>query len=483
VRWTFVALLLRQVGRLGFAVLLARWIGPESFGIASEATIYVVLTAVLLESGFGLHLVQRQRLTEYDVGAVWWWSIGSSGLVAVVTLVVAPYLAAAFSTPELTAVLRVLAIGVAVKGLAVVPAALLARRLRFRALAVAEVVATLVAAAVGILAAQAGAGYWALVLQQLTTDVLFTVALLAAARALPTLRALQTDRQAVADTRRFGAPVLGSQLVGYASRNLDNIIIGIFLGAAPLAFYMVAYRFMMVPVQLLGSMANRVAFPVFSRLQHDRAQVSRYYLRITRVIAVAVIPTMLLVSVLGRELVLALVGPDWQPAVILVQVLAVNAILEALMDISGAVFLGFGRTDLTLRWSVIPLLLAAVSFFAGLPWGVLGVSVAYSIATVATAPMILRAISRLCGFGAREWIAAVLPPLLAGSAGAAACWAIRAGLLSLGWGPWPVLLVAGAGGGLAFLAALQVGWPSVVGETIDTAKLVLRPKRVQLAAA
>lgn len=149
VRWSFIALLVRQVGRLGFALFIARLLGPTDFGIAGEATIYIALTAVLLESGFGMALVQKSDADHRDEGAVFVWSMVPSLLMAVATLLLAPAVADLLNTPELTAMLRVLCIGLVFKALSVVPQALLSRALRFRPLAVAEITATLLAGAMG----------------------------------------------------------------------------------------------------------------------------------------------------------------------------------------------------------------------------------------------------------------------------------------------------------------------------------------------
>lgn len=471
VRWSFIALLVRQVGRLGFALFIARLLGPTDFGIAGEATIYIALTAVLLESGFGMALVQKPDTDHRDEGAVFVWSMVPSLLMAVATLLLAPAVADLLNTPELTAMLRVLCIGLVFKALSVVPQALLSRALRFRPLAVAEITATLLAGAMGIAAAIWGLGYWSLVVQQLAADFLF-MAILVAYTGAPVIT---TTRAAIKGVRKFGGQVMIGQIIGYFTRNLDSVVIAKFLGAVPLAFYMVAYRVMLVPVALLGSIANRVGFPVFARLQHNLPEVRRFFLRITETVAFAVIPMMLIVAALAPQVVQVLFGSAWAGAAVPMQILAFNGIMQVLVTSGGALFLGLGRSDLSLKWAIIPMVVSTISFFAGLPWGVTGVAAAYTIATYLLAPFMLHAIGGLIGMTLGDWMRAVRPAAVGGLTAVAVAVLTRVGLTAAGADDWVIATVGGALASAAYVLVLRFVWPETFFRGIRAVKKLGTP--------
>ena len=75
------------------------------------------------------------------------------------------------NTPELTLVLTLLAPSLLIRGACVTPRALLLRRMAFRRIGIADITAATVGGALGVGAAVFGAGYWALVVQLVSTDV------------------------------------------------------------------------------------------------------------------------------------------------------------------------------------------------------------------------------------------------------------------------------------------------------------------------
>jgi PST family polysaccharide transporter len=465
---TIVAMFVRQFGRLGFAVLLARLLGPTDFGVAAAATVYISFTAVLLETGFGAVVVQKANLRPPDEGAVFWVNAIVGAVTGLLTAVASAPIANFLDVPDLQPVLVILAIGPVAKGLAVVPLARLQRTLRFKALAVLEMVAIVAGAVLGIGAAWLGAGYWALVVQQLATDLLVLL-LMTLAAGLPHV---VVDRAGMRHLRTFGLPLLGAQVIGYANRNVDNVIISRFLGQTALSFYSVPYRIMMVPVSMLGNVANRLAFPVIARLQGKPEEMRDFFLRITQLIAVIVVPSMLVVSVLAPQFVAVVFGPKWLAAVPVLQVLAVTGALQAITTAGGSVLMGTGRSDLSLRWALIPLVICVSAFVIGLRWGVFGVAAAYSVATVLITPFLVRAVGSQAGFGFLAWLRAITPPVLAALPAGAAAWAFWP--LTNRLGAFPVLAGGMLAAGLVYVVTLRVFAPAVFQSSMRAGRMLLR---------
>ena len=76
-------------------------------------------------------------------------------------------------------------------------------------------------------------------------------------------------RYSVAALRRLGgfsANVFGTRLLFYVNRNVDNLLVGRFLGARALGAYSIAYTIMLVPFNQIASPVQEVLFPAMSRL-------------------------------------------------------------------------------------------------------------------------------------------------------------------------------------------------------------------------
>ena len=58
----------------------------------------------------------------------------------------------------------------------------------------------------------------------------------------------------------FGANLTGFSFVSYFAQNMDNLLIGRFLGSAPLGFYNLAYNLLVFPTSNVSAVVGRVMF-------------------------------------------------------------------------------------------------------------------------------------------------------------------------------------------------------------------------------
>lgn len=62
-------------------MVLARLLTPEDYGAVALLTIFIALSSVLVDSGFGNALVQKKETTEADFNSVFYLSLMLSGLL------------------------------------------------------------------------------------------------------------------------------------------------------------------------------------------------------------------------------------------------------------------------------------------------------------------------------------------------------------------------------------------------------------------
>lgn len=444
VRWNTLAVAGRQLFLFASGIVLARILGPETYGVISAATIYVTLTTLLLDQGLASALIQRPTLTRWAAGAVATANIGSGVLLAGATFVLAPWVAAFFGVDELTFVLRWLGLGLVVKSLAIAPRALQARALTFRAIAVGDVLGSAVGAAAGILAALLGAGAMSIVFQVVVLDAVVALVLVRAVRGpVPNLRVRE-----LRDLLPFGLRVWATSGIAYFSRNIDNILVGKFLGIIALSYYGMAYRVLVIPVQMIGQTVSRVTFPVFSRMAGRREDLGRSLLTATEMLALVTIPAMGLLSVSAQETVATVLGEEWMPAAPLLTVLAVAGARETVMYVTGPLMKATGAVRLLVRYELLATTVQVAAIVVGLRWGVLGVAVGYTVAGFALTPVLLAIQRRLAGVSGRGQAGAVLPAVHATVWGVGA-YALVARVVD---GPLPTVVL----GASAYLAVAAV---------------------------
>lgn len=469
VRWSIAAVLGRQLPQMVAALVLARVLGPDTYGVISAATVYVTFTTLLLDQGLAVALVQRPTLTPGLSGAVASANLLSAALLGVITIVCSGLVADFFSAPALAPLLVVLGAGLLLKGLAITPRALLQRGLRFRSIGYGDAIGGVLGAAAGITAALFGAGIWSMAWMVLVTDSLVAVVLTVAAKpGWPNLRF-----RLLAEILPFSLRIFGSNGLAFLSRNLDNVLVGRFLGVSALSLYSMSYRVLVIPVQFIGQTVNRVVFPVFSRVSDQKERLAAGLLMATEMLAFAAIPPMLGIAVAAPELIEVVLGPSWLPAAPVLAVLSVAGARETVFYVTNPLMRSVGAGKLIMRYEILATVVQLGGITIGLQFGVIGVAVGLMSAGFVLSPVLLAIQHRFTGLPIRSQLRRILPPAHAGA------WGVGAYLLIRWWLKAPILVLAV--GTAAYLAAcvavLFLAHSRATRRAIDAARNLLRPGR------
>ena len=415
VRWSFGAVLARQGFQIVCAVVLARILGPQSYGVIAAATVYISLVALLLDQGLSAALIQRADVTRRMAGATATLNLLVAGLLAAATWFAAPWVSDFFRVEELEPILQVLAFAIPLKALTIAPRSMLSRKMLLHKVGAADIAAAAAGSAAGIGAALAGAGPWSMVYQVVATDLVCSAMLLAASRGpLPNF-----GFRAVVPLFKFSLSVFATDCLAYFSRNLDNILVGRVLGVSALSLYGMAYRILVVPVQLIGQTVNRVMFPAFARSADRRDLVAANLVAATRILAVASIPLMTFVACAAPELVNLVLGPEWMPAAALVSVLAIGGARETVFYVTPALMKGLGQSSLIIRYEILAAMVQVSGIVIGLQFGVFGVAAGYAVAGFVLTPVLLRIQTRLTGVTVKSQLFSILPAVHSALWGAA----------------------------------------------------------------
>lgn len=367
---------IRFVVQLASAVILSRLLTPQDFGLVGMVTAITGFLLMFKDLGLATVTVQRDDLSHAQVTTLFWVNAGISTLFMVATVAIAPVVAKFYGEPRLFWVTIVSSLGFFLSGLTVQHQALLRRQMRFTILACIEVASLAVGVLLATISAWLGAGYWALVYLSLGMGLTTVSAVWLACRWRPGL----PRRDKTAGTLlRFGGHLTIVEILMYVGRNIDNVLIGRFYGAAALGQYSKAYSLLMLPVQQIAGPLASVAIPTLSRLRHEPARFRKALVSIQQVIAFVMVPTVAFMIATADWLVRIVLGPQWEEAGHLFAILGFAALTESLGNAGFCVLTAQGRTDRLLQWGILNTIVTVLAILAGLPWGPRGVAIAYAI--------------------------------------------------------------------------------------------------------
>ena len=407
--WLAVAQVARRLSGLVVTAVLARLLAPQDFGLIALASLAAQLLGIVTELGLTSALVQRKTVSDADLSTGFWFGLTISFTVALAGYLSADLIAALFNEPRIVPLFRAMLVILPVAAIGQVPDAILQRKLDFQKIAHVDWLSGVGSGVLGIAAAFAGYGVWALVVQLVSATVIALVVRQVAVRWTPRF----TFSMASARTMvTFGASLVAMGLVNYAAVNIDNALIGARIGAAALGYYMLAYNLILLPSNNIGGLVTRVMFPALSSIQSDRARFVRAYSAMLRTVAFATFPLVVGLGVTAPLAIATIYGPQWEASVILLEILMAIGLFQAI-NVSGVAFSAIGKPHILLAWALVSLAVMTAGFVVGSRWGVTGVAWSYLIVSpLVNLPPHLIA-NRLIGLRQADFFRIVGAPLVA----------------------------------------------------------------------
>ncbi|WP_187369031.1 MOP flippase family protein [Baekduia soli] len=464
VLWKLVSQGFRQGSRLIVALILARLLTPDEFGVAAEVLVFSSLVMVFADLAFGAALIQRPDIDEDDRSTAFWTCLASGIVFTALGVALAGPIAGFYHEPQVRPLLTALSFAFLATSLSTVQESLLVREMSFRTLETRMMITTVGGGAVGITAAALGAGAWAIILQSLSLAVFSTALLWVMSPWRPRFRFSWSSLRGAAS---FSGYIFGHRLLYYLHRNSDNLLIGRYIGAASLGAYAIAYNVILVPFSRIATPIQDVLFPAFSRIQDDRPRIAAGWIRVTRVVAAVTVPMLVGLAICAHEFVQVVLGPRWAAAATVIQVLAWVGILQSLQSMNTAILEAVGQARAVFRYTIVFFATHLVAFVVGLHWGIVGVAVGYSISTTIIEPSYLWLTARAVGISPWTFVRSLGGVFQASAGMGLIVLAARWGLLQAG-APALVRLLACTLVGIGAWAAL-VAWrvPEVVAEVRD----------------
>jgi O-antigen/teichoic acid export membrane protein len=454
-RWTYLASGAGAVLQIGYAAVMGRLLDPVTFGLMAMAMLAMRFTKYFATMGVGQALVQKPDLDEKDVRAGFTSGILLGLAFFALIWVAAPLIGGFFSERTVVPILRWLGGSLLFTGLGTTAESLLRRELRFRELAIREILAYVLGyLGVGVGLALLGAGVWALVGAAVSANLFGSVLAYAVARhPLRPLFAWRRFRRLYG----FGARVSVISFLEFIGTNLDTIAVGRFAGTAPLGQYNRAFLLTSLPTGYLTRSLSQVLFPSFSRIQADTARIRRVYLSAVALAGIILLPVTAGMAVAAREIVLVVLGPQWGEGVAILPILAAAAAFKVLTHFAAT--LCEARAELNSKLAIQTSCLLAFGAFLYLArgQGLWAYATAYAASEALRHLLYTLLLRRVLGVGVRETLENYRPALIAA---VVVSGAILAGRLVLGLAQVPLFLTfltEVALGGLALLGVLRFG--------------------------
>jgi PST family polysaccharide transporter len=408
--------------RIGSLMVLGRLLDPKDFGLVGMVTAVIGVLNLFKDFGLSTATIQRKTISEEQISTLFWVNMLVGGILGLLSLLLAPAIAAFYHEPRLVWVTSVLAVSFLFNAAGVQHSALLQRQMRFTAAAVIEIIALVVSITIGISMAFAGYKYWAIVGMTVASPLVSTIGFWIATAWVPGPPARRTELRSM---MRFGGTITVNGLIVYVAYNLEKVLLGRYWGATAIGIYGRAYQLINIPTDNLISATGGVAFSALSRLQDDPVRLRSYFLKGYSLVLALTIPITLACALFADDLIRVILGPKWHDAIPIFRLLAPTILIFAMINPLAWLLFALGMVGRSLKVALVLAPLVIVGYLIGLPHGPTGVALAYSaVMTLWALPHIAWCVHDT-GISFRDILATVARPLFSGLAGAGLAFAMQ----------------------------------------------------------
>ncbi len=412
---SFLFKLMESVGNQGIAfivsLLLARLLDPSDYGVLSMLMVFIAIAQVFVQSGLNTALIQKKEVDETDLSSVFYVSFGVAAALYALLFALAPWLSVFFRMPALKGTLRVMALILLPGSLVSVQNAVVARQMAFRKLMIASLCATVLSGTVGVAMALGGAGYWALVGQQLTNQFAQAILLLALVKWRPQKK---FSFERVKGFIRFGWKLLVSSLLETGFINLRSAVIGRRFSDAALGFYTRGKQFPELLMNAINGSIQSVMLPVLSEQQDAPDRMKQLMRKSVMLSSFLVTPMMAGLAAVAEPLIRLLLTDKWLPCVPFLQLCCIDFAFYPIHTANLQAINAKGRSDVFLKlelikksYGLIILLITVLCFDSviAIAWGAV-------VSTLVSAVVNAHPNKQLLNYGYLEQMHDILPSIL-----------------------------------------------------------------------
>lgn len=356
-------------------MVLARILMPSDFGLVTMVTTFSLLLMSFGQNGYAEAIIQREEMDHLLASNLFWINVGVGFLLAIGFAAGGPLLARFYGDQRVARITAVISVAIFINSISVVHVALLKRALRFSATSMIDVVSNVVSVVMSLLLALRGWGYWALVGALIARPTIQSIGSWYLCRWIPGLPRRVAGTFSVV---RFALNVNGRFNFNYATRNVDNLLVGWRFGSASLGFYKKAYDLFLLPANQLFVPVSDVVVSTLSRLERGSAEYRRYFLNGLSILAFISMGAGALLTLVGKDLIRLLLGEKWGPAGHIFTFFGPGIGVMLIYFASGLMHLSIGRADRWLRWVVLEFGVTFLLFILALHWGPVGIASAWS---------------------------------------------------------------------------------------------------------
>ena len=407
--WKFFERIGFQLMNFVVTIVLARLLLPEQYAAISLIMIFINICNVIIDGGLNTALVQKKDSDDVDFSTIFYISLVVAALLYLLLYFTAPGIAAFYDMPYLVPVIRVLGVNLFFYVFNSIQRAYVSKHMLFDKLFYGSISAVIVSGAIGIYLAYRGWGIWALVGQNLVSQVVGCLVLWFAIKWRPVLK-FSVDRLKVLFD--YGWKILGTNLITVLFVEIRKMCIGKLYTPSSLAYYEKGEHFPNLVMSNIFASVQSVMFPTFSKSQDDAASVKNIMRRSTKMLCFVIYPLMVGMIFAAEPIVRLLLTEKWMPVADFIKIMSIANFFRPISIINWEAIKALGHSGITFKLEIVKKIIDVIILLVSISYGVYAIAWGMVLYNFICIFINLAPNVRLLGYRIREQLLDVMPSLL-----------------------------------------------------------------------
>ncbi|MDO9634671.1 MAG: lipopolysaccharide biosynthesis protein [Paludibacter sp.] len=365
--WSSINIGSIQIIQLVIGIILARILMPEDFGLIGVLYIFIGISTVLIDGGFGQGLIRKQDADQKDFSTIFLFNIFISICLYLLLYFTAPFIATFFSQPELTSLSRVLFLSVLLYPFYQIQLVQLLKQLDYKSIAIINIISVSVSGVLAATLALKGLGVWSLVYQQLAFHLIKAITFPFFLKWKPTLIFSVFTIQSL---WRFSVPMLGQSVLNVIFNQIYLIIIGKFYPITQVGYFAQANKYSETVNVASQNIISSATFPLLAKIQNDKERTLRVYRKLITAVSTVTFPLVIFIFIAAEPIIITLITEKWMNSAILLQLLLIANIFNPMFTININILNAQGSSKKTLKLEIFKKSLILISILGCFRYGI-----------------------------------------------------------------------------------------------------------------
>lgn len=396
-----------------FGILITRILLPADYGLLGKIIIFMAVGQTLVDSGFGSSLIWKKQPTQSDYSTVFYFNISISAVLYSLFFLLAPVISNFYNEPQLTNLIRVLCLNFIILSFSLIQQVILQKKVDFKLLAYVNIAGSLISGFVGLWMALNGFGIWSVVVQLLLKSFITSLLLWVFNKWRPLL---EFDWLSLKELFNYGSKLTVASLIYTLFQYFYFNVIGKLFSNAALGFYTRAVQLQEFPVKTIGSIFNRVAFPVFSIIQNENERLKNAVRKTLRTMVFVLFPVLFGLIAISDELIEVLLTEKWLPASEYFKLFCAMGLFYAFQVLNGELLKTKGKSGWVLKLEIITKTILVVNIFITYRWGIMAIIWGQMVVVIAAYLIGTYYVWKLIGYTLWQQLRDIFPYLALSSA-------------------------------------------------------------------